>query len=402
MKKALMLSSVASMIDQFNMQNINILMELGYEVHVACNFKEGNTSSKERVKEFQKELRALGVKVNDIPIPRSIYKIHRILKAYIEVKRLASRGKYDIVHCHSPIGGVVARLAFRKERQKGTKVIYTAHGFHFYKGAPLLNWLIFYPIEKLCAKYTDCLITINKEDYERARSRFKGNKLKVVHLPGIGIDVDKIENTKVDKEQLRKELRIPKGSKVILTVAELSKRKNYECSLKAFAKLDLENVVYVICGRGKYYDVLNNLIKKLNIENKVIFTGYRTDIHCILHIADVFIFPSYQEGLPVAVMEAMAAGLPVICSNIRGNNELVIDNEGGYLFSASDSNKLSQRMKMLLTDRKTCERMKNFNKNHIISCGIDNVNQRMKYLYDSVTGEKKQVWSEEINGYCEK
>lgn len=386
MKKALMLSSVASMIDQFNMQNISILMDMGYEVHVACNFQEGNTSSLERVKKFRKELMRLGAKVHDIPIPRSIYKIHRIVIAYIMVKQLAGNHKYAIVHCHSPIGGVIARLAFRKERERGTKVIYTAHGFHFYKGAPLKNWLLFYPIEKICAKYTDCLITINKEDYKRAKKKFKGNELKVSYLPGIGIDVGEIKNTKVNKEQLKKELKIPEESMVILTVAELSKRKNYESSLKAFAKIDKMNIVYLICGSGKELDRLKKLTQKLQIDNQVYFLGFRNDIHKILKIADLFFFTSKQEGLPVAIMEAMAAGVPIVCSDVRGNSELVNNSMGGYVRHIYDIEGYKNAIIETMKDCKLRSKFGEYNIEHISDYDVSHINSRMQHIYQSIQG----------------
>ena len=193
MKKALMLSSVASMIDQFNMENIKILKNLGYEVHVLANFSFGNTTSDERTKEFKEELENMGIKVYNVPIPRKITAIKEMISSYKKIKKVCSENNYDILHCHSPIGGVLARFAFKDFRKKGGKLIYTAHGFHFFKGAPIKNWIIFYPIEKFCSRYTDCLITINKEDYKRAKN-FKAKEVK--YVPGIGIDTKKIKAIK--------------------------------------------------------------------------------------------------------------------------------------------------------------------------------------------------------------
>lgn len=175
-----MLASVASMIDQFNMKNISLLKELGYGVDVACNFEIGSTSSQERVLVFKEELKELGVGVIHLPIPRKISAIGDIYKSYKMVKKLVEKEEYQIVHCHSPIGGVITRLACRKQRKKGLKVIYTAHGFHFFSGAPWKNWLVFYPIEKWMARYTDVLITICKEDFNRARSKMQAKKLYIL------------------------------------------------------------------------------------------------------------------------------------------------------------------------------------------------------------------------------
>ena len=215
MKKMLMLASVVSMIDQFNMSNIDILKKQGYEVHVAANFEYGNTSSKQRVEEFKKELTELNVQYYNIDFSRKITNILANIKAYKQIKDLMLKNKYEFVHCHSPIGGVCGRLA---AHSANTPVIYTAHGFHFFKRAPLKNWMLYYPVEKLLAHYTDVLITINKEDYARAQN-FKAKKVE--YVPGIGVDIKKFSEIIVDKLAKRKELGIPENAFLILSVGEL-------------------------------------------------------------------------------------------------------------------------------------------------------------------------------------
>lgn len=243
------------------------------------------------------------------------------IKAYKQLKKLIQENNYDIIHCHTPVAGVLTRLAARKS--KNTTVIYTAHGFHFFKGAPLLNWLIYYPIERFCARYTDKLITINKEDYGRAK-RFKlRNNGKVYYVPGVGINLEKIQNLKVDIKQKKKELGISKNIPILLSVGELNKNKNHEAVLQALSKLKDKNFIYLICGRGVLKEYLERKIQELHLENKAKLLGYRSDVIKILKTADLFIFPSKREGLPVSVIEAMAAGLPVIASNVRGNRDLV-------------------------------------------------------------------------------
>src|SRR5699024_9702226 len=110
------------------------------------------------------------------------------------LQKLANSESYDIVHTQSPIGGALCRLAFRKNRKRGTKIIYQAHGFHFYKGGPISNWIFFYPIEKVCSYFTDTLITINHEDYELAKKKFHAKE--VVYVPGVGIDLCESINKK--------------------------------------------------------------------------------------------------------------------------------------------------------------------------------------------------------------
>ena len=176
--RALILASVASMIDQFNMQNIQLLLDNGYDVDVVCNCKTGNTISDERIQDMIKRLADKGVPVIHVPIPRKISDVNGIKESLKQVKKLCDENHYNILHCHSPIGSVVARQAAKSARKNGTKVIYTAHGFHFYKGAPKKNWMIFYPIEKYYSKFTDTLITINKEDYEFAKNHMNAGRVE--------------------------------------------------------------------------------------------------------------------------------------------------------------------------------------------------------------------------------
>lgn len=378
MKKALMLSSVASMIDQFNMENINILKNLGYEVHVLANFSFGNTTSDERTKEFKKELEDMGIKVYNVPIPRKITAIKEMISSYKEIKEICKENKYDILHCHSPIGGVLARLAFKEFREKGGKLIYTAHGFHFFKGAPIKNWLIFYPIEKLCARYTDCLITINKEDYKIAQ-KFKTKK--VTYIPGIGIDTEKIKNIKRDREILNK-FGI-KDEVVLVSVGELSDRKNHKVILEALEKIE-DDYIYIICGQGEKKEELVNLSKKLKIQNKVKFLGYRQDIKEILKASDIFCFPSKQEGLPVALMEAMASGLPVVCSNIRGNSDLIEEKKGGYLLEYNNSYEFLIKIHELINNDSLRKEMGEFNLEKIKDFDRKKVNNLMEEIYSEL------------------
>lgn len=378
MKKALMLSSVASMIDQFNMENIKILKSLGYEVHVLANFSFGNTTSDERTKEFKEELENMGIKVYNVPIPRKITAIKEMISSYKKIKKVCSENNYDILHCHSPIGGVLARFAFKDFRKKGGKLIYTAHGFHFFKGAQIKNWIIFYPIEKFCSRYTDCLITINKEDYKRAKN-FKAKEVK--YVPGIGVDTKKIKDIKKNRKILN-EFNI-KDEVVLVSVGELSNRKNHKVILKALEKVK-GNFKYIICGQGAKKEELIKLSKELNLQEKVEFLGYRQDVKEILKASDIFCFPSKQEGLPVALMEAMASGLPVICSDIRGNKDLIEDKKGGYLLKSYDVDEYSIKIQELIENKVLREEMGNFNLEKIKDFDRKKVNTIMEEIYNEL------------------
>lgn len=346
--RILMLASVASMIDLFNADNLDILEALSCKIDVAANFSNGSITSQKRVDAYKKELENRSINVYNIPIPRSIFKIKDIIRAYRQVKEMANERHYRIVHCHSPIGGVLARLACRNARKNGTKVIYTAHGFHFFNGASLVNWLIFYPIERLCSHFTDVLITINQEDYSRAKA---WHTCDVKYVPGIGVHTEEFRKESVDRVALRNELGIKESDFVFLSVGQLSVRKNHEVVIRALAKINNPKVKYLLVGFGELEDKLKLLAKDLNIADRVIFAGYRGDVRKILHVVDAFAFPSLQEGLPVSLMEAMSVGLPIVCSAVRGNVDLVVNGKGGYVYGCHDVDGFAEGMSEIVAGK---------------------------------------------------
>lgn len=381
MKRALILASVASMIDQFNMENINILKKMGYQVDVACNFEFGSSTSQERVNMFQQELIQNNINPYQIPIPREITKLKEMFIAYKIVNKLVNQNHYEIIHCHSPIGGVIARLASRNARNRGTRMIYTAHGFHFFKGAPKKKWIIFYPIEKICAHFTDYLITINKEDYHLAIDKNFPAK-NIEYVPGIGIDTEKQKNIIIDEKKRKAEFAI-NDEFILISVGELNQNKNHETIIKAISKIDLP-LKYIICGKGERLDHLKDLTTSLELQDKVIFAGYRSDVDELLKMSDMFCFPSYREGLSVALMEAMATGLPVVCSNIRGNKDLINDGKGGYLVSSGDSNAFRIAILNLMKNRKLSLAMGQYNTEKIKAFDRNVVDKKMLKIYSSI------------------
>lgn len=266
----------------------------------------------------------------DIPFERSPLKPAN-LNAYKALKKVIDEGGYDIIHCHTPVGAMLTRLAAVGARKKGTKVIYTAHGFHFFKGAPLLNWLVYYPVERLLSGLTDVLITINREDYDRAQ---KFSAKKVCYVPGVGIDISRFAPVPEKRSALRDQLGIPQNAAVLLSVGEVNKNKNHQLAIQALARLS--DCYYVICGRGPLLESHRELARSLGVEDRLILTGYRTDVADFYQAADIFVFPSRREGLPVAVMEAMASGLPVVCTKIRGSADLVKENVSGLYMDCDD------------------------------------------------------------------
>ena len=376
-KRTLVLASVASMIDLFNRDNIQILEKLGVKIDVAANFQNGSITSQERVDEYKHELLDRNIDVIDYPCPRSIFRIGDIIRSYKTIKEIVEERNYRVVHCHSPIGGVIARLACRKARDKGTKVIYTAHGFHFFKGSSILSWLIFYPIEKMCSRLTDVLITINKEDYNRAKS---WNTCKVVFVAGIGVHTGEFQNTIVDRQKYREEFGFDDDDFVFMSTGQISVRKNHEVIIRALAQLTNSKVKYFIVGSGELENELKDLAQKLGVKNRVVFAGYRGDVRKLLHIVDAFAFPSLQEGLPVALMEAMSVGLPIVCSKIRGNVDLIENGKGGFLFDSYDVNGFARGMQKIVNGEGT--EMGKINNETMKRFDIDAVNGQMQELYE--------------------
>ncbi len=303
---------------------IQELKDSGDEVHIACN------DSLSPVSDFYKDL---GCYVHSLSCTRSPFNFMGIWKAIREIKRLVEKEEYDIVHCHTPVAALCTRLACVKVRKKGVKVFYTAHGFHFYKGAPLKNWLLYYPIEKICSRITDVLITINKEDYRLAQKRL--STPKVEYIMGVGINTDFFANAVVKKDFKREEINVPKNAFLMLSVGELNTNKNHMTVISALPKLNNENIHYAIAGTGDLDNEIMSYAKKIGVADRVHLLGQRCDVAELYKIADCYVHPSFREGLPVAVMEAIAAGLPVIVSNVRGNVDLV-DNDTGYIFKSTD------------------------------------------------------------------
>ena len=371
MKKALILASVASMIEQFNMGNIKVLQELRYEVHVATNFIDSGTITRERAEELKNKLKDLNVKYYQIDFDRNVLSTKNI-QAYKQVKKLISENKYNIIHIHSPIGGVCGRLAAKKERKNGTKVIYTAHGFHFFKGAPAKNWLIYYPVEKWLSKYTDCLITINEEDYNLAKKKFKAKNVE--YVPGIGVDENKFnfEMSREERNELRKSLGINEDDFVFIQVGELNNNKNQIMTIEAIKELVKENnkIKLLLVGIGDLKEYYENKIKEYSLEKSVFLLGYRNDVPKLLKISDVLISTSKREGLPVNILEAMFAGLPIIATNCRGNRDLVPDNN---LVEIDNVEQLKDKMRGKIAKLNFIE-YKELNKYTIksISCKIKN------------------------------
>lgn len=320
--------------------------EMGIDFTIVSNMtmadKEGY---KEDCRKY--DIKALHIDLDRNPLGKNNKRAHG------ELYKIIMNGKYDVIHCNTPTGGVLGRLCaheINKERIKNGKkpiyVIYQAHGFHFWKGAPKKNWLIFYPVEKFLAHWTDMLITINQEDYQVAKKFKLQNSGKVILHPGVGVNIKDFQNVAIDRDKKREELGVKTDQLLFLNVGELIDRKNQKVLLEAMKKLNNPNIVLMIAGDGEKKEELEKNIHDLQLEKSVKLLGYRPDVKELLKAADCFVFPSYQEGLPGALMEAMAVGLPCIASNIRGNTDALQDS--GFMFSPDDVDGLAELMKVML------------------------------------------------------
>lgn len=363
--KILYVTTIGSTMNFFPVY-IQELIKKGYHVDIATN--ENNSPVPMYYREW-------GCNVYQIGTSRSPLSKGNLI-AIKQIRQLVAKNDYDIVHCHTPVAAMCTRLACRNARKKGTRVIYTAHGFHFYNGAPLKNWLMYYPVEKLCAYFTDVLITINQEDYALAQKKMKAKK--VIYVPGVGIDLSKFNNVAVDKASKREELSIPENAMLLLSVGELNKNKNHETVIRAIA--DIPNVYYIIAGKGGLQKYLQSLIDELNLATRVRLLGFRKDIGELCATADVYAMPSFREGLSVALMEAMASGLPCVVSKIRGNTDL-IDENGGTLFNPHSVEDCRASIKRLLL--KDLYNLGRYNLNKIVKFSLDKVNEQMTAIYEN-------------------
>lgn len=340
MKKVLLTATVQSHIAQFHKPLINMLKQNGYEVHVAAR---DNLAEKNGLKLNEPD------KVFNIPFNRSPLSKSNVV-AYKQLKQIINNTSYDVIHCNTPIGGIISRLAAKRARKKGTKVFYTAHGFHFYKGAPKKNWMVYYPIEKWFARYTDKLITITKEDYELAKKRFN---TKVYHVHGVGANASRFFPYETDDIiKLRSEFGYTKDQLLLLCIGELNKNKNQSIVIKSMIKVkkEIPEAKLILAGNGPMENELKDLVDKLNLKDNVKFLGYTIDLEKYINICNVVISASYREGLPLNIMEAMLCGKPVIVSKNRGHMELVKNQVTGYILDHFDADlvslliiKLSQR-----------------------------------------------------------
>lgn len=377
-RKALIITTISGFLQQFEWNDVKILQALGYEVHYASNFETSVYGTN------HEQLQKLGVVLHPIPIRKSPCAVGNNLKALRELCRIIRKEQISVVHCHNPLGGVVGRLASLFQREKRPYVLYTAHGFHFYKGAPLFHWMLFFPAEYLLARLTDCLITVNEEDYRRACAMPLKKGGRAERIPSVGIPEEKF----TDRAELRTEVRekhgIPEGCFYILTAGELNRNKNQQVLLRAVALLRQEKVQLGICGEGPYREDLQVLAEKLGIVSNISFLGYRNDLPELLAAADAFAFPSLREGFAIAPLEALAAGLPLITSERRDSREYIRNGENGFLCVKNTPQEYAGAVRILIEQPELRKRMSENGRKTARRYALTETEHIMQRIYSSI------------------
>lgn len=371
--KLLYILNVANRVNNFSYSGMCAAKGLGMEFHIAGNW--GYSSDAERVADEKK----YEIKIHQIDFERSPLS-PKNKKAYHQLCELMKTENYDVVHCNTPIGGLLGRICGKKYGID--KMLYQVHGFHFYKGAPKKNWLLYYPVEKWLARYTDALVTINTEDFAFAKENLKLRKKdSVYYVPGVGIDLDSISINPKKREIKRSELSLGEDDIVLISVGELNTNKNNQVIIKALAKLKNPKLHYILCGVGEERESLETLAKQNGLENNIHFLGYRTDVMDIYSASDIFVMPSFREGLSRSIMEAMANGLPCVVSDIRGNVDMIEQEKGGYLCSPSDVDAFAEAIDILSKDLQLRENIKQFNLEKVKQFSTSVATEEMKKIY---------------------
>lgn len=355
MKKVLIVASVVSFIEWFNKENVDFLHNtLGCEVHIACNFDYMNDTDVERTRKYTEHIKNDGIYIHNIRFARSPFSSKNI-KAYRELKRIIDSERFDLIHCHTPAVSFMTRVAARKARRQGTVVMYTCHGFHFHNSSSKKNWLLYYPAEKFLSRFCDYIVTINKEDFNRAKTFHCKN---VRYIPSVGVDINRIKALKINKAEKRKEIGVPDEKILVISAGELIERKNHEVIIRALGKLQDPDIYYAIAGKGPLLDRLKQVASEVGISDRVLFLGFRTDVFELYHAADISAFPSKIEGLGLAGVEAMAAGIPLVSSNVHGILDYVIDGKTGYAVPPNDIDGFAAALEKLAHDPALRESMR--------------------------------------------
>lgn len=368
MKKVLFVATISNHIIGFHTKFLKLFKKNGYETHVAVGDNSAITNYCD--------------KSYSINICRSPYKIEN-LKGIKQLKRIIKNERFDIIHCHTPMGGAIARLAAKNARKKyGTRVIYTCHGFHFYKGSSLKNWFIYYPVEWYLARYTDTLITINTEDYNLAKKHFLKRCKDIQYVPGVGVDVDKF-NFNMNKKEIneyREKIGLNKKDFIMIFPARLDKNKNQILLIEVVEQLlaEYSNIHLLLPGRDELNGYYQRIVQKKKLGKNIHFLGYRTDIASLIKISDIAVSSSLREGLGLNVIEAIYCGVPVVALNNRGHRDIINSTNG---FLVNNKQEFMDKIRFIY---------KNKNKNY----NVNNMRETIKkFQYNEVINQMQKIYN---------
>lgn len=374
--KVLITASVQSHIAQFHNQLIDLLIKSGAEVYAAAR---DNLFEKDGI-----EIHSGVKEIFNIEFDRSPLSFKNI-KAYKKIKNLINNTNFDIVHCNTPVVGILTRLASRRKFKKGKmKVFYTAHGFHFYKGAPILNWILYYSIEKILSRYTSKLITISDEDYNTALS--KRFNCEIYRINGVGVDDEKFTIPEVSEiKSIREKNNFDIDDYIITCIGELNKNKNQIVLIETMRILikDIGNIKVLLIGNGPLKSTYKDKIHEYNLENNVILTGYRSDIQELIKISDLGLSLSKREGLGLNVIETLLAGKPFIGSKNRGHIEILSNVDGCIVLENNTVSDLINSIKKVHSMQYE-EKLSKYLRRSVEKYTLNYVKQQLKEIYELV------------------
>jgi glycosyltransferase involved in cell wall biosynthesis len=346
--KALHVCAVAFGLETLLLPQLDYLRSLGLTVEAACSPDPAVES-----------LRSRGYVIHEVPIGRKIAPGPNS-KSVLELGRLMRARKYDLVHTHAPVASVLGRVAAKLAGVE--RIVYTAHGFYFHEHMPRQTYALYHGVEKSVAQITDRILVQSQEDYDTAVTTGLGSAEKIRYL-GNGIDLmrfDPAASRDDDRTRLRRELGIPEAhSPLIGITGRITEEKGFGELVEALALLrsDFPEAHLLVIGgqlsteRDRFQDSLVDFIADHGLESQVTFTGFRSDVQALLGLLDLFVLPSYREGLPRSVLEAMAMELPVVATNIRGCREAVAHEVTGLLVPTKNPRALAEAAGRILADQ---------------------------------------------------
>ncbi len=291
--------------------------------------------------------------VVDVPWSRSPLDPANLTTAAATLRAHVRQERYDLVHVHDPIAAFVTRFALRRLRRTiGVRVVYTAHGFHFFKGNAAHRNAAFYLLELIASRWTDAQIVINREDEAAAKRWPFASRDRVTYMPGIGVDMGRYDPAAVSEDEVRAvraELGLDPTSTLVTMLAEFNPGKRHRDLVDALARADRPELVIALAGVGPLEEAVRAQCARLGVAERVRFLGFRTDVPVLLRASAALALPSEREGLPRSIMEASCLERPVIATRIRGVTELVTP-ASGYVVEVGDVEGLAEALQAIVDD----------------------------------------------------